>query len=534
MNFNPALYRYPSRRMVVFAKNGMVAASTPQAAQAGLEILMKGGNAIDAAIAAAATETVCEPCANGIGSDAFMIAWSQGKLHGLNASGPSASLQTLASLKEKYTTMPRMGWPVTNVPGAPAAWVELNARLGRLPFAEVLKPAIRYAEHGYAAATSVGSSTQGAYRNYRANNVGAEFQGWFETFAPGDKPFAPGDIVQLPDHARTLQIIADTKGEGFYRGEIAEKIVAFARETGGNFCLEDFGNFRPEWVDPVSINYRGYDVFEIPPNGQGIVALMALNILKGFDMADRENPETYHHMIEAIKLAFADGHKNITDSRFMTVPVESLLSEEFAAQRRALIGHSALAPEPGDPYSGGTIYLCAADNEGNMISYIQSNYAGFGSGIVVPGTGVALNNRGANFTLDESHVNVYAPGKRPYNTIIPGFLMKDGLPVGPFGVMGGFMQPQGHLQMVVNTVDYGMNPQESLDAPRFQWTADKAVDVEQGVPLHVQQMLSQRGHVISPKVAAGGFGRGQIIWLMPNGVLAGGTEPRTDSSITSW
>lgn len=534
MHFDPLLYRYPSRRMVVFSKNGMVAASTPQAAQAGLEILMKGGNAIDAAIAAAVTETVCEPCTNGIGSDTFMIAWSQGKLHGLNASGPSPSRQSLQQVKEQYTAMPRNAWASVNVPGAPAAWVALSERLGRLPFADVMKPAIRYAEQGFAVAPIVGSSVQSAYRTYKKNNVGPQFRGWFETFAPQDRPFAPGDIVQMPGHAETLQQIADSKAEAFYRGAIAEKIVAFSQETGGVFCLDDFGHYQPEWVDPVSIHYKGYDVFELPPNNQGIVALMALNILKGFDLADRENPQTYHLMIEALKLAFADGHKQITDPRFMKVSVEQLLAESYAEQRRRLIGEEALSPEPGDPFSGGTIYLCAADNEGNMISLIQSNYTGFGSGIVVPGIGVALNNRGANFSLDENHVNVYAPGKRPYNTIIPGFLMKDGQPIGPFGVMGGFMQPQGHLQMVVNTVDYGMNPQESLDAPRFQWTADKSVDVEQSVPLHVQQGLTRKGHIIVPKVAAGGFGRGQIIWRMPNGVLAGGTEPRTDGSIMCW
>ena len=534
MNFDPLLYRYPSRRMVVFAKNGMVAASTPQAAQAGLEMLMQGGNAIDAAIAAAATETVCEPCANGIGADTFMIAFSGGKLHGLNASGPSPRRQTLRDLKEKYAEMPRNGWEPANVPGAPAAWVTLSERLGRLPLATLLKPAIRFAEHGYAVAPVMGEACVSAYQTYKARHVGPQFRGWFETFAPGGKPFAPGDVVQLPDHARTLQLIADSKGEAFYRGEIAEKIVAFAKATGGSFCLEDFAEYQPEWVEPVSINYRGYDVCEIPPNGQGIVALMALNILKGFDLKERDSGETFHLMIEAIKLAFADGRKYITDSRFMKVAVADLLSEEYAAKRRGLIGREALTPEPGDPYSGGTIYLCAADNEGNMISLIQSNYAGFGSGVVAPGTGVAFNNRGNNFTLDETHANVYAPGKRPYNTIIPGFLMKDGQPVGPFGVMGGFMQPQGHLQMVVNTVDYGMNPQESLDAPRFQWTADKSVDVEQTLPLFVQQELAQRGHVISARVFPGGFGRGQIIWRMPNGALAGGTEPRTDGSIYCW
>jgi len=531
---DPMLYHYPSRRQVVYAKNGMVACSTPQAAQAGLEVLMQGGNAIDAALAAATTETVCEPCSNGIGSDVFAILWSKGKLYGLNASGPSAMGQTLADLKANFTEMPKYGWPAVDVPAAPAAWAALAKRFGKLPLSQIVKPAVRYASQGYAVAPTTGRAWQSAYQLYLKNLKGPQHEGWFSTFAPNGKPCGPGDIAYLQDHTRTLTEIGETNAESFYRGALAEKIVAFAQKTGGKMSLEDLGNYQPEWVEPISINYRGYDVCEIPPNGQGITALMALNILKGFSLSDRENPQTYHLMMEALKLAFADAKKYVTDPRHMTVSVEQLLSEEYAASRRELICEKAILPAAGDPRSGGTIYLCAADNEGNMISYIQSNYAGFGSGVVVPATGISLNNRGNNFSLDSTHDNVYAPGKRPYNTIIPGFLMKDGQPVGPFGVMGGFMQPQGHLQVMVNTIDFAMNPQDALDAPRFQWTGEKNIEVEQSIPLYVQQELLSRGHIIIPKVASGGFGRGEIIWRMPNGALCGGTEPRTDGTISGW
>lgn len=531
---NPLLYHYPSRRQVVYAKNGMVASSTPQSAQAGLEIMQKGGNAIDAAIAAAITQTVCEPCSNGIGSDAFAILWTKGKLYGINASGPSAMAQTLADLKAEHSNMPKYGWPAVNVPGAPAAWASLASRFGNLPLKELVKPAVRYASEGFAVATSVGAAWQGAHNLYKNVLKGPEYDGWFSTFAPQGKPYGPGDLAFLPDHAKTLAEIGETNSESFYRGDLAQKIVGFAKATGGKMSLQDLANYQVEWVEPISVNYRGYDVYEIPPNGHGISALMALNILKGFELKEREHVDTYHKMMEAMKLAFVDAQKYVTDSRYMTVGVEELLSENYAAKRRELIGERALMPEAGQPQSGGTIYLCAADGEGNMISYIQSNYNGFGSGIVVPGTGIALNNRGFNFTLDESHDNVYAPGKKPYHTIIPGFLMKDGEPVGPFGVMGGFMQPQGHLQVVVNTVDFAMNPQDALDAPRFQWTGEKTIEVEQIMDRHIQGQLARLGHKIVPTVSATGFGRGQIIWRMPNGMLCGGTENRCDGSISSW
>ncbi|HHW64796.1 MAG TPA: hypothetical protein GX403_12770, partial [Rhodocyclaceae bacterium] len=315
----------------------------------------------------------------------------------------------------------------------------------------------------------------------------------------------------------------------------AEKIDQFLRQNDGFLCGEDLAAFHPEWVDPIGVNYRGYDVWEIPPNGQGIVALMALNILKGFEFSEQASVETYHRQIEAIKLAFADGMHMVTERKDMRYTVEAMLSDEYGAERRQLIGEEALLPTPGTPPQGGTVYLATADGEGNMVSYIQSNYQGFGSGVVVPGTGIALQNRGHNFSLDPEHVNALAPGKRTYHTIIPGFLTKGKEAVGPFGVMGGFMQPQGHLQVVMNTIDFGLNPQAALDAPRWQWTRDKVVLVEPGFPDHLAQALARKGHQVQRTLQSGSFGRGEIIWRdSKTGVLVAGTEPRTDGQVAAW
>ncbi|MDQ0414395.1 gamma-glutamyltranspeptidase [Mesobacillus stamsii] len=293
--------------------------------------------------------------------------------------------------------------------------------------------------------------------------------------------------------------------------------------------------YKPEWVQPIKVNYRGYDVWEIPPNGQGIVALMALNMLKGYELKEKESVDTYHKQIEAMKLAFADAKKYVTDPEKMTVSSEQLLSEEYAEARRSLIGDSARLPEPGTPPKGGTVYLAAADGEGNMISFIQSNYMGFGSGIVIPGTGIGLQNRGADFSLDPSHDNRLDPGKKTYHTIIPGFLTKDNEAVGPFGVMGGYMQPQGHVQVIMNTLDFNLNPQSALDSPRWQWMEGNKVVVENTFPAHIAQALSRKGHDIQFTLDGGGFGRGQIIWRDPvTGVLSGGTESRTDGAIAVW
>lgn len=535
MNYDPSVYHYPSRRNTVYARKGMVATGQPVAAQAGLEILRAGGNAVDAAIATAACLTVVEPTCNGIGGDNFALVWVEGKLHGLNCSGKSPKAISIEKLKEKgITEIPEYGWVPVTVPGAPAGWAALSRRFGRLPLADALAPAIRYAAEGYALTPNIAMFWERAYKNYKANCKGEAFDSWFKTFAPKGRAPKAGEVWKSPDHAGTLELIAETKAEAFYKGELADKIDAFSRKYDGYLRKEDLEAFEPEWVDPICINYRGYDVWEIPPNGHGIVALMALKILSGYPFGSRDNADTLHKQLEAMKLAFADGQKYVADPRMMSVTAEQLLSEEYAAERRALIGEEALMPGPGDPASGGTVYLATADEDGNMVSMIQSNYVGFGSGLVVPDTGIALHNRGLNFTLDADHDNALAPGKKPYHTIIPGFLTKDGKAVGPFGVMGGFMQPQGHVQVVMNTIDFHMNPQDALDAFRWQWTGGKRISIEPGFPNHLALQLAAKGHDIVPELDASQMGRGQIIWRDENGTLCGGTEPRTDGAIAAW
>lgn len=527
---------YSSQRMTTFAKNGMVATSQPLAAQAGLDILKKGGNAIDAAIATAACLTVVEPTSNGIGGDAFALVWTKGVLHGLNASGPSPKGISIDAVKERgYDEIPKYGWIPVTVPGAPSAWAELSKRFGKLPLKDVLEPAIRYAEEGYPLSPILGKNWLIAYNKFKEILTDEEFAHWFETFAPNERAPKIGELWKSPGHAATLRSIAETGGESFYRGELAEKIDAFSKKYNGFLSAEDLANYKPEWVDPIKVHYRGYDVWEIPPNGQGLVALLALNTLKGFEFPEKESVETYHKQIEAMKLAFADGQKYITESSKMSVKVDDLLADEYAAARRSLIGSTAYIPEPGTPPRGGTVYLATADNEGNMVSFIQSNYMGFGSGLVVPGTGIALQNRGNNFSLDPNHNNRLEGGKRTYHTIIPGFLTKDNAPVGPFGVMGGFMQPQGHVQVMMNTIDFHLNPQAALDAPRWQWLEGKKVLVENTFPHHIAQALARKGHDIQIALDSGHFGRGQIIWIdQETGVLRGGTEARTDGAIAAW
>ncbi len=536
MKFDFLSYPYGSQRMTTFGRRGMVATSQPLAAQAGLEVLKNGGNAIDAAIATAAALTVVEPTSNGIGSDAFALVWTKGELHGLNSSGPAPKSTSIEALKERgYTEMPKFGWMPVTVPGAPGAWAELSKKFGKLSLSEVLRPAIDLAENGYPISPITGKYWNIAYRRYKESLQGAEFTPWFETFASRGRAPRIGEMWQSGGHADTLRIIGETYAEAFYRGELAEKIGHFSQKFNGFLAVEDLAEFTPEWVTPIAVNYRGYDVWEIPPNGQGLVALMALNILKGFDFSTKDSIETFHRQIEAIKLAFADGQRYITEEKKMSVKVADLLSDAFAVERRSLIGDNALTPEPGTPPQGGTVYLATADGEGNMVSFIQSNYMGFGSGLVVPGTGIALQNRGHNFSLDPKHDNCLEPGKRTYHTIIPGFLTRDNQPVGPFGVMGGFMQPQGHLQVIMNTIDFNLNPQAALDAPRWQWMEDKKVIVEHGFSQDMAQALMRKGHHIQVALDGGGFGRGQIIWRNPEtGVLMGGTEPRTDGAIAVW
>lgn len=535
MNYDTLYYPYSSRRMAVYASNGIVATSQILAAQAGLEILKKGGNAIDAAIATAACLTVVEPPSNGVGGDAFALIWTEGKLHGLNSSGPAPrSISAEIVRNAGYDEMPRYGWIPVTVPGAPAAWAELAKRFGKLPLTKTLEPAIRYAEKGYPVSPCIAKYWK-FYYNHAAKELQHEqYTSFFETFGINGNAPEAGQVWKCSDLSETLISIAETNAESFYRGDLADKIHAFSKKYGGYLSGEDLEDYKPEWVDPISINYRGYDVWEIPPNGQGLVALMALNILKGFEFHSRDNPDTCHKQLEAMKLAFADGKKYITDSKYMDVNVQDLLSEAYAEERRKLIGKTALEPAPGKPMTGGTVYLAAADGDGNMISYIQSNYQGFGSGLVVPETGIALQNRGNCFSLDFDHVNCLEPGKRSYHTIIPGFLTKGGKPVGPFGVMGGFMQPQGHVQVIMNTVDFKLNPQAALDAPRWHWLKGKSIDLEGSYAEHIASFLERIGHdvrwVLDPSI----FGRGQIIWKEDSGMLCSGTDPRTDGAVAAW
>ncbi|GAE27195.1 gamma-glutamyltranspeptidase [Halalkalibacter wakoensis JCM 9140] len=515
----------------------MVATSQPLAAQAGLQILKEGGNAIDAAIATAACLTVVEPTSNGIGSDAFALVWVKGELHGLNASGQAPLALTPEAMKEAghETELPKYGLTPVTVPGAPGAWAELSKKFGKLPLTQVLAPAIDYAENGYVVSPTLAKYWKRGFETFSKVGKGEEFTSWFETFAPNGKVPKAGDIWSSKGHADTLRKIAKTNADSFYKGELADQIDAFSQKHGGYIRKSDLEAYAPEWVKPISVNYRGYDVWEIPPNGQGLIALHALNIIKGFEFKAKDEVDTYHKQIEAMKLAFTDGLKYITEEKSMSVSVDEILSEQYAASRRALIGEEALTPEAGEPQKGGTVYLAAADGDGNMVSFIQSNYMGFGSGIVVPNTGISLQNRGNNFSLDPKHDNYLVPGKKTYHTIIPGFLTKDGEAVGPFGVMGGFMQPQGHAQVIMNTVDFHLNPQACLDAPRWLWTKDKTVEVEPHFPVHIAQALQRKGHHIVRALDEGGFGRGQIIWRNnETGVLCGGTEPRTDGEVAAW
>lgn len=535
MDYNLSSYPYPSRRRVIMARRGMVCTGQPLAAQAGLRMLLQGGNAVDAALATAICLTVVEPDCNGLGSDAFALVWIKNRLYGLNGSGPAPALLTRDKvLAAGYTEMPQRGWIPVTVPGAVSAWAELHRRFGRLPFAKLFEPAIEYARDGFPVSPIAGKLWKAAENTFAPYRDDPAFAGFFSTFLPTGSAPEVGETVAFPDHARTLERLAQTGGEAFYRGELADKIDQFSRATGGYLRKEDLAGYRAQWVDPIRTDYRGYDVWEIPPNGHGITALMALNIMKGFHLEERETLDSYHKQIEAMKLAFSDARHYVADPRFMHARVEDLLSQDYADQRRSLIGDRALEPRWGKPFSGGTVYLCTADGEGNMVSFIQSNFRGFGSGMVIPGTGIALNDRGNNFSLDPSMDNCLAPGKKPYHTIIPGFLTKDGKAVGPFGVMGGFMQPQGHLQVILNTLDFHMNPQAALDAPRWQWIEGKKVEVEAQVDSAIIEGLRARGHEIVVKQDRSTFGRGQIIWRREDGTLVGATEGRTDGTVAAF
>ena len=538
--FDPLAQRYPSQRFPIYARGGMVNCSCPQAAAAGLEILRSGGNAMDAAVAAAAVLTVAEPTANGIGGDAFALIWSgrDHRLYGLNASGPAPRAISIRDVldngRDDHGRMPAWGWVPVMVPGIPKAWAAISGRFGKLPLPKSLEPAVRYARDGYPCAPNIAFAWRQAFARYKKELSGPCFDAWFDTFAPHGRAPEAGETVTLPDHADTLEAIGETRAEAFYTGDLARRIDACSRKYGGYLRYEDLAAFEAQWVEPVSVDYRGFTVCEIPPNGQGVAALAALNILKEFSFTVRDCPETMHRQIEAMKMAFADVLDTVTDPEHMKIDPMALLDPAYGARRAREMGDTAGKWTLSLPPRGGTVYLCCADGEGNMVSYIQSNYRGFGSGIVVEGTGIALQDRGAFFSLDPEAANCLAPGKRTYHTIMPGFLMKDGGPVGPFGVMGGTMQPQGHVQVVTNLIDFSMDPQQALDAPRWQWMRDGTVTVESRFDPDLARALRRMGHDVRVDLNTPAFGRGQVILRLDGGVLAGGTESRADSNIACW
>ncbi len=518
---------YPSQREPVLAGN-IVATSQPLAAQAGLEMLRRGGNAVDAAVAAAIALTVVEPTSNGIGSDAFALVWAGGGLHGLNASGRAPRALSVDQFAGQ-DSIPYVGWGGVTVPGAVSAWVQLAGRFGALPLTTLLEPAIRYAREGFLVAPqTAGYWRRGCEGRYR------DLDPFQATFCP---PPAAGEQVRLPDHAATLETIAKTDGEAFYRGELARRIAAHAKDTGGLLNEADLAAHEADWVRPISIDYHGWTLHEIPPNGQGLAALLMLGILRNHDVKSLpvDSPESLHLQIEAMKLAFADAHRYIADPAYMDVSVEQLLEPGYLAERAALIDPSRAGdPKSGTPRPGGTVYLTAADAGGTMISYIQSNYTGFGSGMVVPGTGIALQNRGCCFTLEAGHPNQAGPGKRPYHTIIPGFVTRGDEPVMSFGVMGGFMQPQGHAQVLVRLADYAQNPQAALDAPRWRVDGGMVVTLEPGFEPRVYEALREMGHEIrvarARTVAHGG---GQSIYRLRDGYF-GASDLRRDGQAVGF
>lgn len=532
-------------RRAVYAPRGVVATTQPLAASAGLAVLRRGGNAIDAAIATAAALTVLQPGSNDIGSDLFALVWDGSRLHGLNASGRSPALLTRDVVLQREPAaragsalggaqavaaqvMPARGWLPVTVPGAPAGWRDLHGRFGSLPFADLFDDAVAYAGRGYGVSPTVAHHWDRAVEVVQAGLRGAEFTEWSRVFTLGGRAPRAGERFSNPDGARTLRSIATTGGESFYRGEVAEAMVAHAERTGGLLREADLAEHESLWVEPLSVGYRGHDVWELPPNGQGIAALQALGILDGFDAGGDGD---LHRQIEAVKLGFADAHAYVGDPSLVVHPPH-LLDLDYLAERRGRIGPAAAEHPPGDPARGGTVYLCTADADGRMVSLIQSNYMGFGSHVVVPGTGFSLQNRGAGFVLAEGHPNEVGPRRRPFHTIIPGFLTRDGAAVGPFGVMGGHMQPQGHVQVVRSTVDDLLDPQAALDRPRWYWHTGLDVRLEPGLA-DAADDLRRRGHQVRVVDEQGAFGYGQAIWRTPSGYVAG-SEPRADGAALGY
>ncbi|MGF6408481.1 gamma-glutamyltransferase family protein [Paraburkholderia sp. MM5482-R1] len=513
---------YPTVRTPVFARN-VVSTSHPLASQAGLRMLWKGGNAVDAAIAAAAVITLVEPVSCGLGGDAFALVWDGARLHGLNASGTAPAAWSVDYFRRRYgehehgiARQPVRGWDTVTVPGVIAGWEALHLKFGKLPFADLLEPAIEIAERGYALASIVARKWAAAIPDLKNQ------PGFAETFMPHGRAPEISELVRLPGHAKTLRLLAEQGPRAYYEGEIAERIAAYAREGGGAMTTDDLRNYRADWVEPIGKDYRGYTVHEIPPNGQGIAALIALGILEHFDLGALpvDSLESQHLQIEAMKLAFADVYRYVADPRAMDVTPEQMLDPAYLKTRASLIDpQRATHFDFGMPKSGGTIYLSAADESGMMISFIQSNFMGFGSGVVVPDYGIALQNRGNGFSMDPQSPNVVAGGKRPFHTIIPAFLTQqvDGRtePVMGFGVMGGDMQPQGHLQTVVRMLDYGQQPQAACDAPRWKVNPDFTLDLEGTFDPVCGNALAAHGHTIkSIDDPYMDFGSGQFVWRL--------------------
>lgn len=523
---------YSTQRLPVFGRN-VVSTSHPLAAQAGLRMLMQGGNAVDAAIAAASVMTVTEPVSNGLGSDSFCILWDGQQLHGLNASGRAPQAWTPGYFKAKYgddaKSPPQRGWDSVTVPGAVASWVALSERFGKLPFADLLAPAIEIAERGYAVPVVVRQKWAAAVPLLR------ELPGFAPTFMPHGRAPEVSELFRFPGAAKSLRLIARSKGAAYYGGEIAEAAARHAREHGGAISVDDFAGYQPEWVKPIGKPYGGHTLHEIPPNGQGIAALIALGILSHFDLASLkvDGVDSQHLQIEAMKLAFADVYRHVAEPSSMEVTAEQLLDDAYLASRAQLIDmRRAQDFGAGNPVKGGTIYLTAADERGMMVSFIQSNYQGFGSGVVVPEYGLSMQNRGHAFSLDAKSPNIVAPGKRPFHTIIPAFLTKDGRPVMSYGVMGANMQPQGHLQTLVRMLDYHQHPQAACDAPRWRFNAGLEINVESAMNPATVQGLAERGHVVGViHDSYQDFGAGQFIWRLGDPAVEGyvaASDPRRD------
>ncbi|GAB3469077.1 gamma-glutamyltransferase family protein [Polaromonas eurypsychrophila] len=511
MNFNYT-NPYTSTRLPLFARN-VVSTSHPLGAQAGLRMLLKGGNAVDAAIAAAAAMTMVEPVSNGLGSDAFALIWDGKELHGLNASGRAPQSWTPDYFSKKYgadaQTPPKRGMDSVSVPGAVASWVAMSERFGKLPFADLVEPAIEIAERGYLLPPVVQQKWAAATDELKGQ------PGFAQSFLPWGRAPNVGELFQFKAAGKALRAIAQSKGSAYYGGEIAHAIEKFSAQNGGSITAKDFENYKPEWVKPIAKDYRGYTLHEIPPNSQGIAALIALGILEKFDVAGLpiDGVDSQHLQIEAMKLAFADVYKYVAEPSAMAVSVDQMLDDAYLASRAKLIDmKKAQDFGAGNPVKGGTIYLTAADENGMMVSFIQSNYMGFGSGCVEPEFGISLQNRGHAFSLQQG-ANQVAPGKRPFHTIIPAFLTKDGQAVMSYGVMGGNMQPQGHMQTLVRMLDYQQSPQVACDAPRWRYNAGYEINVEAAMDPRTVQGLADRGHrmeVINDSYQD--FGAGQFIW----------------------